>query len=69
MSKELDDALKYIDDKFVIMSVRLNFLTQRLADFEERINKLEGTESEDENTASVCYWCRKNPCECNIRRD
>ena len=18
----------------------------------------------DENTASVCYWCRKNPCEC-----
>ena len=50
MSAELDDALKYIDDKFIAMSVRLNFLTERLAQFEERINKLEeGTES-DENT-------------------
>ena len=46
MSKELDDALTYIDDKFVIMSMRLNHLHERLAQFEERINKLEGTESD-----------------------
>ena len=45
MSKELDDALTYIDDKFLIMSMRLNHLHETLARFEERINKLEGTES------------------------
>ena len=48
MSKELDDALVYIDDKFIAMSVRMNYLTQKLAQFEARINKLESKKGTEE---------------------